>query len=64
MKLMKIPIDSYNDMITVLKLEHFGPLFEYFDYSARKLMSQYIINNCVENETKIPTQEQVADYEP
>ncbi|KAK2143062.1 hypothetical protein LSH36_881g01009 [Paralvinella palmiformis] len=59
MKLMKIPIDSYNDMITVLKLEHFGPLFEYFDFSARKLMSQYIINNCVENETKIPTQEQV-----
>ncbi|XP_064640905.1 vacuolar protein sorting-associated protein 35-like [Lineus longissimus] len=59
MKLMKIPVDMYNNILTVLKLEHFGPLFEYFDYQARKVMSAYIISNAVENETLIPEHEQV-----
>ena len=59
MKLMKIPVDNYNNVLTLLKLEHFGPLFEYFDYQARKTMSTYIINNALETESPIPTQEQV-----
>lgn len=59
-RLMKIPVDTYNDVLAVLKLEHFGPLFEYFDYQDRKTMSVYIINNALENETLVPTQEQVS----
>ena len=59
MRLMKIPVDNYNNILTVLELEHFGPLFEYFDYQSRKVMSSYIITNALENETNIPTQEQV-----
>ncbi|ESO93143.1 hypothetical protein LOTGIDRAFT_206542 [Lottia gigantea] len=59
MKLMKIPIDTYNSILTVLELQHFGAMFEYFDYKGRKLMSCFIINNILENETCIPTQEQV-----
>jgi len=46
-------------VLTLLKLDHFGPLFEYFDYNARKAMSIYIVNNILDNETIIPTQEQV-----
>ena len=57
---MKIPVDHYNDILMVLKLEHYGPLFEYFDYHARKLMSVYIITNGLDNDTFIPTQEQVC----
>jgi len=59
MRLMKLPIDNYNNVLTVLKLEHFGPLFEYFDYQARKTMSIYIINNALDNDTVISTPEQV-----
>ena len=58
-KLMKIPLDVYNDVMTVLKLEHYGPLFEYFDYSARKALSVYILSNALDNQTNIPTPEQV-----
>lgn len=58
-KLMRIPVDNYNNILTLLKLDHFGPLFEYFDYQARKAMSIYIINSALEYETKIPAQEQV-----
>ena len=57
---MKIPVDNYNDLLTVLKLEHFGPLFEYFDYHARCMISMYIISNALENSTLIPTQEEVS----
>jgi len=57
---MKLPIDNYNNVLTLLKLEHFGPLFEYFDYQARKTMSIYIINNALDNETIISTPEQVS----
>ena len=59
-RLMKIPVDSYNDVLTLLKLDHFGPLFEYFDYIARKNMSLYILNNAVENEVIISTSEAVS----
>ncbi|KAL5022144.1 hypothetical protein ScPMuIL_001299 [Solemya velum] len=59
MRLMKVPVDNYSNMLVVLELQHFGPLFEYFDFQSRKLMSCYIVNNALDNETNIPTQEQV-----
>ena len=58
-RLLKIPVDSYNDVLNLLKLKHFAPLFEYFDYSARKDMSIYVVTNAVENETVIPSQDLV-----
>lgn len=60
-RLLKIPVDSYNNIITLLQLEYFAPLFEYFDYSSRKEMSLYVVNNAVESALKIPTQEQVME---
>ncbi|KAL4235432.1 Vacuolar protein sorting-associated protein 35 [Mactra antiquata] len=59
MRLMKIPIDNYNNILTILELQHFGPLFECFDYQSRKVMSCYMVSNALENETAIPSQEQV-----
>jgi vacuolar protein sorting-associated protein 35 len=58
-RLLKIPVDNYNNVLTLLKLEHFGPLLEYFDFNARKTMSIYIVNNTLDNETIISTPEQV-----
>lgn len=58
-RLLKIPVDSYNNILTLLQLEYFAALFEYFDYSSRKEMSLYVVNNAVESALKIPTQEQV-----
>ncbi|XP_059480896.1 vacuolar protein sorting-associated protein 35 isoform X1 [Neocloeon triangulifer] len=58
-KLMKIPVDNYNNILTVLKLDHFAPLIEYFDFYGRKDLSAYLVTNALENETLIPSQEQV-----
>jgi vacuolar protein sorting-associated protein 35 len=58
-RLLKIPVDSYNNVLNLLKLKHFAPLFDYFDYGARKDMATYVVTNAVENETVFPSQELV-----
>lgn len=60
-RLLKIPVDSYNNILTLLQLEYFAPLFDYFDYSSRKDMAMYLVTNAVESAIRIPTQEQVSD---
>jgi vacuolar protein sorting-associated protein 35 len=59
LRLLKIPVDSYNNVLTVLELKHFAPLFDHFNYAARKEMSLYVVNNVLEHGTLIPTQEKV-----
>lgn len=58
MRLLKIPVDTYNNVLTILKLTHFAPLFHYFDYGTRKEMAVYVINNALDNETFIPSMEE------
>jgi len=58
-RLLKIPVDTYNNILTVLQLKHFPPLFEYFDYESRKSMSCYVLTNTLEYNTTILAQEQV-----
>ena len=58
-RLLRLCVDFYNNILTILKLEHFAPLLEKFDYSSRKALSLYIVMNILENETLIPEAEQV-----
>lgn len=59
-RLLKIPVDTYNNILTVLQLKHFPPLFEYFDYESRKSMSCYVLSNTLDYNTTIVAQEQVS----
>lgn len=59
LKLLKIPLDHYNNLLTVLKLQHYAALMQHLDYSGRKMLSIYILNNALESETVIPVHEQV-----
>ena len=59
LKLLKIPLDHYNNLLTVLKLQHYAGLMQHLDYSGRKMLSIYILNNALESETVIPVHEQV-----
>lgn len=58
-KLLKIPVDHYNNVLTVLKLRHYAALMQHLDYYGRKSMSMYILNNTLDSETIIPTQDGV-----
>ncbi|XP_057653454.1 vacuolar protein sorting-associated protein 35 isoform X2 [Diorhabda carinulata] len=57
-KLLKIPLDHYNNLLVVLKLKHYAGLMEHLDYSGRKSLSIYILTNALENETIIPSSEE------
>lgn len=59
-RLLKIPVDAYSNVLTVLKLRHFPPLFEYFDYESRKSMSCYVLSNVLDYNTEIVSQDQVG----
>uniref|UniRef100_A0A2K5C2H0 Vacuolar protein sorting-associated protein 35 n=1 Tax=Aotus nancymaae TaxID=37293 RepID=A0A2K5C2H0_AOTNA len=52
-------IDTYNNTLTVLKLKHFHPVFEYFNYESRKIMSCYVLSNVLDYNTEIVSQDQV-----
>jgi len=58
LKLMMIPVDNYSDISTLLKLQHYGALFEYFDYDARRNLSLHIVNNALESGNCIGTSEE------
>jgi len=58
-KLLKIPINNFGNMLTVLQLSHFVPLITIYDFEGRKAMSCYIADDVVETETYIPSVEQV-----
>jgi vacuolar protein sorting-associated protein 35 len=58
-KLLKIPINNFNDIMTVLRLSHFAPLLQLFDFDGRKSLAVFIAENVLENETQIPNSEQV-----
>ncbi len=57
-KLLLIPINNLNDMLTVLSLKHFAPLMNLYDFDGRRAMAVYIATNVVDNETTIPTAEE------
>ncbi|OQR74415.1 vacuolar protein sorting-associated protein 35-like [Tropilaelaps mercedesae] len=59
LKLLKIPVDTYNDVITLLKLENLVNCLEMLDVKGRKTMAILIANNMIDNETKLSTVEQV-----
>lgn len=62
-RLLKIPVDAYSNVLTVLKLRHFHPLFEYFDYESRKSMSCYVLSNVLDYNTEIVSQDQVSGHQ-
>lgn len=52
-------VDTYNDVITLLKLENLVNCLDMLDVKGRKTMSILIANNVIDNETKLSTVEQV-----
>ncbi|XP_046683353.1 vacuolar protein sorting-associated protein 35 isoform X3 [Homalodisca vitripennis] len=59
MTLLRLPVDQYNNVLTVLRLEHYSPLLQCFDYNGRKTLAAYLVNNALNSDTYINTPEQV-----
>uniref|UniRef100_A0A1I7WS07 PCI domain-containing protein n=1 Tax=Heterorhabditis bacteriophora TaxID=37862 RepID=A0A1I7WS07_HETBA len=59
-KLLRIPIDEYNNALRVAELTEFIPVMECFDYRGRCYTASYIIQNMLEHETWMLTEQNVA----
>lgn len=58
-RLLRICIDFYNNVLIIIQLKHFCPLLEKLDNISRKSLALYIVMNVLENETFIPTSDEV-----
>lgn len=54
-RLLRLCIDFYNNILTLIQLKYFSPLLDKFDYTSRKSLALYIVLNILDNDTLIPT---------
>lgn len=57
MKLLKIPVDIYEDTLRVLKLEYYPKVLQLFDYHGRKQLATHLATTIVEKSVFILTPE-------
>lgn len=57
-RLLRMCVDFYNNIQTLLELKYFAPILNRFDYNSRKSLSLYILLNILDYETIIPTPEE------
>ena len=60
---MKVPVDSYEDTLTILRLQNFSRVFDLFDFSARKSIALFIAQTIVDKEAYIPSADEVTTSE-
>nr|CAG4649078.1 EOG090X00QE [Scapholeberis mucronata]SVE93443.1 EOG090X00QE [Scapholeberis mucronata] len=58
-RLLRMPVSHYNSLVTLLQLPHFGQVLQRLDYNGRKSIALHLVNNALDNETYITTQEHV-----
>ena len=59
MKLLKTPVDAYNNVIKLLALGEYGSVLEALDYRGRTQICCYLINNMLDNDTQVQEEEYV-----
>lgn len=60
-KMLKVPIDLYKNILIILKLQNYSKLYEHLDFIGRKQMCSNYINSAIENENFISTPEEVIN---
>ena len=60
MNLLKVPLDGYNEVLTVLKLQHFHKLMEKFDFIGRRSLAVYLLQAVLDKEALVTTTDNVS----
>lgn len=58
-RLLRMPVSHYNSLVTLLQLPHFSKVLQRLDYNGRKAIALHLVNNALDNETFLTTQEHV-----
>ncbi len=60
LRLMRVPMDTFEDPLTLLKLEHVTGVFGLFDFSGRKQVATNLVQAIVNKAAYIRTAEAVS----
>jgi len=58
-RMLRVPVDHYEDVLTILELKHFTPLFNFLDHKTRKELCVYITEHVIQTDTHIDSHDQV-----
>uniref|UniRef100_A0A915CXI2 Vacuolar protein sorting-associated protein 35 n=1 Tax=Ditylenchus dipsaci TaxID=166011 RepID=A0A915CXI2_9BILA len=58
-KLLKIPMEHYKNVITLLRLDSFGEVLAAFDHKGRNHIAAALINNMITHETVVEQEENI-----
>uniref|UniRef100_A0A183BVW0 Vacuolar protein sorting-associated protein 35 n=1 Tax=Globodera pallida TaxID=36090 RepID=A0A183BVW0_GLOPA len=61
-KLLRLPIEQYNNVVTLLQLDSFGEVILILDRRGQRQIASLLIQNAIENETRIATEEDVEKF--
>ena len=56
-----VPVESLENPLTILKLEHIGEVFALFDYHGRKTLASHLVQAIVDKMAYITTAEEVEE---
>jgi len=59
-KLLKIPVENYEDTLCVLQLEYYPKVLQLFDYQGRKHLAVHLATIIVEKNMYITTPDAVS----
>ncbi len=62
MKLLRIPVDHYNNVLRLLELKHYTTVLSSLDYRGRTQACSYVITNALEHNTAIMSQQAVSSF--
>ena len=57
--MLKVPIDAYENTLTVLQLPHFPHVLELFDFGSRKSLAIFLVQTVVDKEVVISSADEV-----
>ncbi|XP_002130247.2 vacuolar protein sorting-associated protein 35 [Ciona intestinalis] len=57
-ELLQVPITIYNNILTILQLQYFAPLYEHLDYQSRKKIAVNMVSNALDHNTVVSSPEE------
>ena len=58
---MKVPVDTYTDILQILKLENYQRAMDLLDFQGRRLVAMHVAQSVVDKGAPVPSAEEVRE---
>ena len=62
-RLMKVPVETYSDILQILKLENYQRAMDLLDFQGRKLVALHVVQSVVDMGVLVPSADEVREME-